>query len=124
MATGMTGAQQGQEIAAKFRQKGIEAKTKLANELLVCGLLVERKVKEYMTAESIVDTGRLRASIATRQTDQMSVETGTNVEYGPAVEYGTSRQPPHPYLHNTFEATKPEINKRMKAAMKTAMQKK
>ena len=36
-----------------------------------------------------VDTGRLRGSITTNITGKMSGETGTNISYATAVEYGT-----------------------------------
>ncbi|MEN8493521.1 HK97-gp10 family putative phage morphogenesis protein [Dehalococcoides sp. THU3] len=39
---------------------------------------------------TVVDTGRLRASIATQMLD-LSAEIGTNVEYAPFVEFGTSK---------------------------------
>ncbi|AII58087.1 hypothetical protein ASJ33_05630 [Dehalococcoides mccartyi] len=39
---------------------------------------------------TVVDTGRLRASIATQISD-LSAEIGTNVEYAPFVEFGTSK---------------------------------
>ncbi len=39
---------------------------------------------------TVVDTGRLRASIATQMSD-LSAEIGTNVEYAPFVEFGTSK---------------------------------
>ncbi len=44
-----------------------------------------------------VDTGNLRNSI-THTTDDDSAYIGTNVEYAPYVEFGTSRQKAQPYL--------------------------
>lgn len=44
-----------------------------------------------------VDTGRLRNSI-THTADKKTAYIGTNVEYGPYVELGTSRQKAQPYL--------------------------
>lgn len=44
-----------------------------------------------------VDTGRLRASI-TRDADLTGAIVGTNVEYAPFVELGTSKQPAQPFL--------------------------
>lgn len=44
-----------------------------------------------------VDTGRLRNSI-THTRDKRTAYIGTNVEYGPYVELGTSRQKAQPYL--------------------------
>ena len=44
-----------------------------------------------------VDTGRLRNSIS-HAVSGNEVYIGTNVEYGPYVEFGTRRQRPQPYL--------------------------
>lgn len=44
-------------------------------------------------------TGRLKNSITNAiDADANAVYIGTNVEYGPYVELGTSRRHPHPYL--------------------------
>ena len=57
------------------------------------GLLAEGYAKELCP----VDTGRLRNSI-THVGDGGSEYVGTNVEYGPYVELGTSRAPAQPFL--------------------------
>lgn len=44
-----------------------------------------------------VDTGRLKNSIS-HAVQGVTVYIGTNVEYGPYVEYGTRRQRAQPYL--------------------------
>jgi len=68
----------GKELAEKFREAGKEAQDKIDKALLKAGLLTERTAKKYQTPH--VDTGRLRASIATRLIP-MNVEVGSNVEY-------------------------------------------
>lgn len=53
-----------------------------------------------------VDTGRLRASIETTQTEHQGAVTarvGTNVEYAPYVEFGTSQQAAQPFLYPAFQ---------------------
>lgn len=62
-----------------------------------CGLAAERYAKEEITKKKAVDTGRLRNSI-THATDENTAYIGTNVEYAPFVELGTSRQRAKPYL--------------------------
>lgn len=59
------------------------------------GLLAEG----YAQMKCPVDTGNLRASI-THEVDaaEKAVYIGTNVEYAPYVELGTSRQKAQPYL--------------------------
>lgn len=45
-----------------------------------------------------VDTGRLRSSISFEVDTRATATVGTNVEYAPYVEYGTSRMAAQPYL--------------------------
>lgn len=57
------------------------------------------KVEGYAKLICPVDTGRLRNSIThVVKTNGKTVYIGTNVEYAAAVECGTSRQRPQPYL--------------------------
>ena len=57
------------------------------------------KVEGYAKLLCPVDTGRLRNSIThVVKTNEKTVYIGTNVEYAAAVECGTSRQRPQPYL--------------------------
>ena len=57
------------------------------------------KVEGYAKIICPVDTGRLRNSIThVVKTNEKTVYIGTNVEYAAAVECGTSRQRPQPYL--------------------------
>lgn len=45
-----------------------------------------------------VDTGNLRSSIEQSFPDKLTVDIGTNVEYAPYVELGTSRQSAQPFI--------------------------
>lgn len=61
------------------------------------GLRVQNAAREFCP----VQTGRLRSSIQSvpgKDTQGPYVDVGTNVEYAPYVEFGTSRQPAQPYL--------------------------
>lgn len=71
--------------------KELEQLTPVALE--ECGLAAEGYAKRLCP----VDTGRLRNSI-THTTDENTAYIGTNVEYAPFVELGTSRQRAQPYL--------------------------
>lgn len=55
--------------------------------------------------------GRLKGSIS-HQTNfqEASVKVGTNVEYAPYVEFGTSRQKAQPYLRPAIDANEKKIN--------------
>lgn len=67
--------------------------------LTICGLMAER----YAKALCPVDTGRLRNSI-THQMDGKTLMVGTNVEYAPYVELGTSKNKgPRPYIRPSIE---------------------
>lgn len=69
----------------------------VAKALLRLGLRVEREAKALCP----VDTGRLRASIATRlerDGDSYAAVVGTNVDYAPFVELGTVHQHAQPFL--------------------------
>lgn len=67
---------------------------------------VERAAKRMCP----VDTGRLRASITRsepeRRGDVVAVKIGTNVEYAPHVELGTSRARAQPFLRPALGAAR------------------
>lgn len=70
-------------------------KTQLEAALDSCGAACEGYAKQSCP----VDTGRLRNSITHATTNGgKTVVVGTNVEYGPFVELGTSRMRARPYL--------------------------
>lgn len=53
----------------------------------------------YAKKDTPVDTGRLRNSIANEVVDsEKAVYIGTNVEYAPYVELGTSKMPARPFI--------------------------
>lgn len=62
------------------------------------GLIAEAYASDYCP----VDTGRLRASIS-HDTDEDTMYLGTNVEYAPYVELGTSRMDAQPFLRPAIE---------------------
>lgn len=67
----------------------------LANKDILSGVNKELsklaiKMANRAKKATVVDTGRLRASIATRMSD-LSAEIGTNIEHAPFVEYGTAK---------------------------------
>lgn len=78
------------------------------------GLVAEGHAKELCP----VDTGRLRNSIS-HATDGEAVYIGTNVEYAPYVELGTSRMKARPYLRPAAENFGDEYRALMEQAMKS-----
>lgn len=55
-----------------------------------------------------VDTGRLRQSISIddSQLSSLKIRVGTNVEYGPPLEYGSRNIAPRPFIRPAFERWK------------------
>ena len=66
--------------------------------LEMIGIEAERYAKEYCP----VDTGRLRNSITHTQGGKETEFIGSNVEYAPYVEAGTSRQKPRRFLQRAI----------------------
>lgn len=55
--------------------------------------------KRHPKNRGSVDTGTLRNSITHEvHPNEESVYVGTNIEYAPYVEYGTSKSPAYPFL--------------------------
>lgn len=79
------------DLAKKASAEAIE------RALEVCGMVAEGYAKQYLTLKGAVDTGRLRNSV-THSTDGNKEYVGTNVEYAPYIEYGTSVMKPRTYL--------------------------
>jgi HK97 gp10 family phage protein len=79
----------------KSNRKQVEAELKrqLQRRNEAAGIMVESAAKRLAP----VDTGRLRASI-THDSDEDGAVVGTNVEYAPMQELGTSTQPGTPFL--------------------------
>lgn len=63
---------------------------------------IGQNAEAYAKAACPVDTGRLRNSISHKSQDR-EMQVGTNVEYAPCVELGTSRQKAQPYLRPSVE---------------------
>lgn len=91
-----------------------EIQDKLLRALETCGLVAEGYAKKLCP----VDTGRLRNSISHAESNNEEY-IGTNVEYAPYVELGTSKQRSQPYLkpavENHFGTYKKIIETEMKS---------
>lgn len=83
------------ENNAKMALSEFERRASVALE--ECGMLCEKYAKKLCP----VDTGRLRNSIAHTvkiERRESAAYIGTNVEYGPFVEFGTRRSRAQPFL--------------------------
>lgn len=92
---------------ARLDPRGADAVRKAINETAIN---IQRKAKRACP----VDTGRLRSSINMTFADAAMVATvGTNVDYAPYVEFGTSKQKAQPFLFPAFEEERPQIPPRI-----------
>ena len=91
------------EALAAALERGLEA----------IGLTAESHAKELCP----VDTGRLRNSI-THVVQDEEVYIGTNVEYAPYVELGTSRMKARPFLKPAAENYGSEYKTLLESALK------
>ena len=86
----------------------IESGTKVG--LMVSSSFLQARVIDKITAIPLVDSGRMRGSISyTVYPDKAYALVGTNVEYAPHHEYGTSKMKARPFLRPTFDENKGKI---------------
>lgn len=83
-----------------------------AMALEAIGLAAEGYAKDLCP----VDTGRLRNSISHAKDDEAAY-IGTNVEYAPFVELGTSRMKPRPFLRPAATDHNEEYKEIIRAAL-------
>lgn len=83
-----------------------EAPELMENIVTETALRVDREAKKRCP----VDTGNLRASIS-MDVKGIEAEVGTNVEYAPYIEYGTSRQKAQPFMTPARQKVENELNK-------------
>lgn len=89
------------EMDTKIGEVKEELASKVPNILEALGIEAEGNAVTEITIMEAVDTGRLRGSIS-HAIDGDDVYIGTNVEYGPYVELGTSKMAPRPFLHDAI----------------------
>ena len=116
------------------------------NALTAIGATAETHTKENITADDLIDTGRLRNSITFATGDYSGIGTytdnegnryddakarntpkddevaiGTNVEYAPYSELGTEKITAHHYLKRAVTEHKDEYKKLAVEAIKSAI---
>ena len=82
----------------------------IIKKVLKAGRNVERGAKRYCP----VDTGRLRSSITSvigeDENGDVVVAIGTNVDYAPHIEFGTSRQTAQSFLRRALDDEERKLN--------------
>ena len=90
------------------------------NALTAIGSSAETHTKDNITADDLIDTGRLRNSIS-YAADGESAYIGTNVEYAPYLELGTKKITAHHYLKRAVTEHKDEYKKLTVQAIQSAI---
>ena len=92
--------------------------SKVEAVLKIAAFAVERKGKE----KSPVDTGANRDSIFVAEVDDISgapaYRIGPTTEYGPFLEFGTSKMPARPYMIPALESESPRLREAIAQIMK------
>lgn len=123
-----------EKMQAEFRALNQTVKSRMGRAVLNGALRVERKAKELFKGrdeESVkgepprVQTGRTRASITHRLTDNdetIYAETGTSVEYGPDLEFGRPGETwPHPFMTPALDMSQKYIMREIEKALEETM---
>lgn len=101
------------KVTSRTKEVSKDIRAAVEKGLTAAALLVEGDAK----LRAPVDTGNLRSSI-NHQVDGDRATVGTNVEYAPHVEYGTSRQSAQPYLEPALRDNKDKISKIIRDAIR------
>ena len=109
----------GQAIMNLLKKKSKEIDKKLTKDLLACTIKVEGDAKKNCP----VLTGRLRGDI-THEVKNKIGKVGTNVDYAPHVEYGTSKMQPQPYLYPALRDNMAYIKKKLGNSVVTSLKEK
>ena len=67
------------------------------------------------------DTGRLASSVRMVPVGPTAYEVGTNVEYGPMLEFGTVKMAARPWLLPSFEKAKVGIEREIRAKLEAKL---
>ena len=90
------------------------------NALTAIGSSAETYAKDNITADDLIDTGRLRNSIS-HAVDGEAAYIGTNVEYAPYLELGTKKITAHHYLKRSVTEHKDEYKNLTAQAIQSAI---
>lgn len=106
------------ELVRKLQGLARKATPAQARAALTAGALA---IQTSAAQKAPVDTGTLRRSIHTETAetrDGAVARVGTNVEYAPAQEFGTSRMRAQPYLRPAYDEKKSAALQEMHRALR------
>ena len=107
-----------QALMKLMKKKGKIIDKNLGKDLLKCVIKVEGDAKR----NAPVLTGRLRSSL-THEVKKMVGKVGTNVDYAPPVEFGTSKMSAQPYLFPALRKNFNFIRKKLGKSVVTSLKK-
>ena len=81
------------------------------NALMQGGLILERQVKQNITSQGLIDTGKMRASVAALPDKANSVIVAVRTYYALFHEYGTRRIKARPFLRPAWDERKKDVVK-------------
>ena len=90
-------------MSVLFISHAQDALSEMAQKKAIALEIIGGKAESYAKKACPVDTGRLRNSITHAQESEDTEVIGTNVEYAPYVELGTSRMSARPFLRPAAE---------------------
>lgn len=111
---------EGYEASILFAGVDTYLKSELSKAIEAAAIFVEGSAKK----KSPVDLGLLRASISHRTILKANIvngEIGTNVEYAPFQEFGTSKMKAQPFLTPALNENKATIQKIINNTLKEAL---
>lgn len=112
--------QQAVELAKTFSAKGVQLDTLFKVALEEASVIVEQRAALLAP----VDTGLLRKSISHRVIDRNGYpvgQVGTNVEYAPYQEFGTSKMAAQPFLLPGLNSSKASVKEVIARRLKQAL---
>ena len=106
------------KVTIKLDPRWREVESKVEAVLKIAAFAVERKGKE----KSPWDTGANRDSIFVAEVDSIggapAYRIGPTTEYGPFLEFGTSKMPSRPYMIPALESESPRLREAIAQIMK------
>lgn len=94
------------KLAADLEEAGLVTASRGAKLVRKTAHDIEATAKQFAP----VDTGALRNSIGTDITaNGLAAEVGPTVDYGPYVEFGTSRMAPRSYMGSALDRHSPDF---------------
>lgn len=104
----------GRRLGAKVDLISKRLRNNIKKDVMETGQAIVNEARANLIANGSYITGNLHDSIEVKQVGELDVVVGTDVEYAPYVEYGTSRARPYPYWNPAVIPHAKAFDRRMK----------